>query len=307
MNNIEPVSQTKLFGLDKYMNELIQLNQEDNFPKKLLISGYKGIGKSTLAYHYINYALSKDQNFHYDKKNFEINPENHTYKITLNRTNPNLNTIDLNQDRKKIDINQIRTMIHNLSRSSFNNKPRFILIDNIEFLNINSVNALLKIIEEPPENTFFILINNNKNILATLKSRCVNYKVVLSNKESMFIAQCLVNKNIKDLINTDLIDYYMTPGKIYNLIKFSEDFSINLKDTNLKDFLCLIIDKSYYKKESSIRHLIYDFLEFYLSNKVFFKNFVFSNYFLKRIEDVKNFNLDEESLFIEFKHKILND
>ena len=307
MNNIEPVSQTKLFGLDKYMNELIQLNQEDNFPKKLLISGYKGMGKSTLAYHYINYALSKDQNFHYDKKNFEINPENHTYKITLNRTNPNLNTIDLNQDRKKIDINQIRTMIHNLSRSSFNNKPRFILIDNIEFLNINSVNALLKIIEEPPENTFFILINNNKNILATLKSRCVNYKVVLSNKESMFIAQCLVNKNIKDLINTDLIDYYMTPGKIYNLIKFSEDFSINLKDINLKDFLCLIIDKSYYKKESSIRHLIYDFLEFYFTNKVFFKNFVFSNYFLKRIEDVKNFNLDEESLFIEFKHKILND
>ena len=100
MNNIEPVSQTKLFGLDKYMNELIQLNQEDNFPKKLLISGYKGIGKSTLAYHYINYALSKDQNFHYDKKNFEINPENHTYKITLNRTNPNLNTIDLNLHKR---------------------------------------------------------------------------------------------------------------------------------------------------------------------------------------------------------------
>ena len=307
MNDLNPINQVRLFGLDKFFNELIQLYEDNKLPNKILLSGQKGIGKSTLAYHYINYALSKDQNFHYDKKNFEINPENHTYKITLNRTNPNLNTIDLNQDRKKIDINQIRTMIHNLSRSSFNNKPRFILIDNIEFLNINSVNALLKIIEEPPENTFFILINNNKNILATLKSRCVNYKVVLSNKESMFIAQCLVNKNIKDLINTDLIDYYMTPGKIYNLIKFSEDFSINLKDTNLKDFLCLIIDKSYYKKESSIRHLIYDFLEFYLSNKVFFKNFVFSNYFLKRIEDVKNFNLDEESLFIEFKHKILND
>tara|TARA_B100001057_G_scaffold230659_2_gene230924 strand:- start:2345 stop:3268 length:924 start_codon:yes stop_codon:yes gene_type:complete len=307
MNYIEPINQTKLFGLDKYMNELIQLDQKNNFPNKLLISGYKGTGKSTLAHHYINYVLSKNQNFHYNKESFEINPENHAYKITLNQTNPNFNIIDLNQDKKKIDINQIRSMISNLSKSSFNDKPRFILIDNIEFLNVNSVNALLKIIEEPPNNTFFILINNNKKILATLKSRCVNYKIILSNKESMFIAGCLLNKNITDLINPSLIDYYMTPGKIYNLMRFSEDFSIDLKDINLKDFLSLIIDKAYYKKETSIKHLIYDFLEFYLTNKTFFKNFNFSNYFKKRIENVKNFNLDEESLFIEFKHKVLND
>ena len=55
-------------------------------------------------------------------------------------------------DKKFIDINQIRSLNINLNKSSFNNKPRFVLIDNIEFLNKNSINALLKILEEPNEN-----------------------------------------------------------------------------------------------------------------------------------------------------------
>ena len=63
---------------------------------------------------------------------------------------------------KNIDISQIRNLILNLSKSSFNNKPRFVLIDNIELLNNNSTNSLLKILEEPGENIYFILINNNK-------------------------------------------------------------------------------------------------------------------------------------------------
>ena len=53
-------------------------------------------------------------------------------------------------------------MIANLNKSSFNSKPRFILIDNIEFFNLNSINALLKILEEPPINCFFVLVNNNR-------------------------------------------------------------------------------------------------------------------------------------------------
>ena len=37
---------------------------------------------------------------------------------------------------------------------------------------------LLKILEEPPKNIYFILINNNKKILSTLKSRCINFKII---------------------------------------------------------------------------------------------------------------------------------
>ena len=63
------------------------------------------------------------------------------------------------------------------------------LIDNIELLNINSVNALLKIVEEPNDNIYFILINNNKKILPTLKSRCLNYNMHLTSEESFNISK----------------------------------------------------------------------------------------------------------------------
>ena len=302
-----PLNQTNLYGLENNLVELINLYKKNKLPNKILLSGQKGIGKSTLAYHLINFILSENEDSSYDLENFVINENNKSFKLIKNSTSQNFFLVDINDDKKVIDINQIRSLINILNKSSFNSKPRFVLIDNIEFLNTNSINALLKIIEEPNNNIFFILINNNKKILPTLTSRCLNFRLSLSNDKTFKIIKNIFNTNVNNLINEDLLNYYFTPGKIYNLIKFSEDFSINLKDINLKDFLCLIIDKSYYKKESSIRHLIYDFLEFYLTNKVFFKNFVFSNYFLKRIEDVKNFNLDEESLFIEFKHKILND
>ena len=247
-------------------------------PNKILLNGQKGIGKSTLAYHFINFVLSKNENYRYNVDNFEINPENHSFKITLNRSNPNLNILDIPNDKKTINIDQVRKLISSLNKSSFNDKPRFILIDNVEFLNINSINALLKIIEEPSENIFFILINSNKNLISTLKSRCLEFKIFLSNKESIDISNQLFNLNINKLINKDLIDYYSTPGKIFNLIKFSEEFSIDLKNIKLSEFLTLIIDKGYYKKESSIKPIIYDFFELYLLNKDKFKNSKFLDF-----------------------------
>ena len=67
-------------------------------------------------------------------------------------------------------------MINYANKSAFNNKERIILIDNAENLNLNSSNALLKIIEEPNDNVFFILIfDNNKKILETVKSRCLKF------------------------------------------------------------------------------------------------------------------------------------
>ena len=99
-------------------------------------------------------------------------------------------------------------MILNLKKSSFNDKPKFVLIDNIEFLNTNSTNALLKILEEPSSNIFFILINNNKKILSTLLSRCINFKIFLSNNENLIIADKLLDGNLSNSINVNLINYY---------------------------------------------------------------------------------------------------
>ena len=135
----------------------------------------------------------------------ELTPDNKSFKLVTNKSNPNFISIDVDEDKKSIDINQIRNLILTLNKSSFNSKPRFVLIDNIELLNINSVNALLKILEEPNDNIYFILINNNKKILPTLKSRCLNYKIHLTSSQSFDITNKILGENFMDLINDQLL------------------------------------------------------------------------------------------------------
>ena len=307
MSDLKPFNQTKLFGLDKYINELIKLENLDKLPNIILLSGQKGLGKSTLAYHFINYVLSKNEDYNYDQNRFIINPENRSFKTILNKSNTNLTSIDINDDKKFIDIAQIRELISNLKKSSLNDKPRFVLIDNIEFLNINSVNSLLKVIEEPSHNVYFILINNNKRIIRTLLSRCINFKISLSHEESLEIAQSLIGTNLEESINKDLVNYYFTPGNIFHLINFAKKNSYDLKNFTLKEFLEVVINNGDFKKNSSIEYLIFDFVEFYFSKINASLNIHLKyQYFIKKINDTKKFNLDYESLFMEFKEKILN-
>lgn len=301
--NLSPSTQINLFGLNNFFLELTNLFDQKKFPNKILLSGEKGSGKCTLAYHIINYILSKDKDFAYDKENFLINEQNKSFKLIQNRSNPNFNLIDISEDKKFIDINQIRDLISNMNKSSFNDKIRFVLIDNIEFLNKNSVNALLKILEEPNTNVHFILIHNNKKILPTLSSRCLNFKISLAHNQSIEIANSIFGENVLNKINQDLIHHYLTPGNFYNLIKFSENFEVDLTAITLKEFIAVIIEQNYYKKDNEIKHMLYDFIE------LFFRNNNFSNlysYFLKKIDDCKKFNLDEESLLMEFEAKVLN-
>ncbi len=305
--NLSPINQTKLYSLDNYLNDFVKLSNNNKLPSKILLSGLKGIGKSTLAYHLINYVLSKNEEHSYNLENLTINNENQSFKLILNGTNPNFYLIDINYDKKNIDINQIRELINNLNKSSFNLKPRFVLIDNIEYLNLNSVNALLKILEEPNENIHFILIHNNKKIISTLLSRCLNFRITLSKNQINEINDNLFNTDIKNLINNDLINYYNTPGNIYDLLKFSKEKEIDLKSLNLKKFLSLSINKLYFKEDIKIKNLLYNMIEFFLLEKVSIMYSDLSSYFLKRIKETKNFNLDDESLFLEINSKLLNE
>ena len=307
--NLEPSSQLNLFSHKEEFQKLINLYKNNNLPNKILFSGEKGIGKCTLAYHLVNYILSLNEDFSYDLNNLKIIPDNKSFKLVQNKSNPNFILVDIVEEKKNIDISQIRNLILTLNKSSFNTKPRFVLIDNIELLNINAVNALLKILEEPNDNINFILINNNRRILPTLKSRCLNFKIQLTSKQSIEIANKILDNNYNEFLNEDLVNNYSTPGEILNLIDFANKNDIDLIETNLKDFIKKIIVEKLYKKNNSIKHLIYSLMEFYFRKNVSITNIKLINsynYFLKKIENTKTFNLDEETLFMEFEDSILN-
>ena len=77
-------------------------------------------------------------------------------------------------------------------QSSIIDKDRFVILDDIELFNINSLNALLKIIEEPGNNNYFVLINNKtKPLLDTIKSRTLDVKIILSEDDRITIIKKL--------------------------------------------------------------------------------------------------------------------
>ena len=306
---IETQIQQTLFGHHEIFDILKKLQLKKKLPNKIILSGEKGIGKCTLAYHLINYILSRNEDFSYDLKNYTINGENKSFKLVLNKSSPNFNLIDVEEGKKNIDINQIRNLISNLNKSSFNSSPRFVLIDNINLLNLNSVNALLKVIEEPNDNIYFILINSNTRVPQTLKSRCINFKISLSKNEAIKITNKIIDKDIYDLFNEELINYYATPGQLLKILIASEELEIDIKNLPLKNFLSLIIKNKLYKKNIIFNELLYSFIEIYFRKNINFKNIEFLNsykIFLKKIINTKIYNLDEESLFMEFEDRILN-
>ena len=144
------------------------------------------------------------------------------------------------------------------------------------------------------------------HLLIPEQLRTLNFKISLSKKQSDEISCSLFDKDIFDLINQDLIDYYNTPGKISNLLKLSKEKEIDLKNLSLKDLVSLLINKSYYKEDDNIKNLMYELVELFLIKKISLDYLNLSNYFLNKINEYKKFNLDDESLFLEINSKLLN-
>ena len=315
MNLLELKSsnQKQLFSYKNTFLDIVNLYNQKKLPNKILFSGPKGIGKATFAYHLINYIFSKDEESNYDIDNLQINDSNKSFKLVLNQTHPNFHLIDLLDEKKIIEISQIRNMINYANKTAFNNKERIVLIDNAENLNLSSSNALLKIIEEPNENVFFILIfDNNRKIIETIKSRCLKFNLFLTFDECLDTTNKIIEKNIYQIVNKDLINHYNTIGDLVNLVNFSSSSKMSLLELNLKDFLINLIDEKYYKKNIYIKKNIYKYIEYYLLELMYLKkskkkiNSLYKN-FINKIYNLHKFNLDEESFFIAFNEIIFNE
>ena len=310
--DFEPLNQQKLLGYNSLFVTFTTLLEKKILPNKMIISGPKGIGKSTFAYHFINYILSKNEMFPYDINKFEIHSENKSFKLIKNLTHPNFHLIVLLDDKKIIEISQIRKAISYSQKTSFDNNYRIVLIDNIEFLNIYSSNALLKIIEEPNEKLIFILIHNNsKKIIETIKSRCIIYKKKFTFNENLSIASKLVDVNFKNYFSESIINYYFTVGDFLYLYNFSKKNKLDLQQMSLKSLLIYLINFKNNKNEPELINFIYRLIESYfhysfLNNKNI-NLYNFYKYFIKKINYTNKFNLDIESLFLEFKNKVINE
>ena len=309
--NLTPSNNKNLFGYNDFFLNLKNLHDKSLLPSKIIFSGVNGIGKSTFAYHLINYIFSKNDENKYDFKNNIILENNHSYKLLKKNCHPNFFLITNDEEKSNSQISKVREMINFTNKSSFNNGFKIILIDNIEFLNINAINALLKIIEEPNNKLYFFLIHNsNANILDTLKSRCIVFKMFLQNEEKFKIIDNLLNNDFYSNLNDDFKSIYNVPGEIIKLHNFFKEQGIDEQIT-IDQFLKLIIDKSLFKKNLYIKLNLSYFFEIYFKKKFYYfkskdKIYYLYKYFLSKINNCNKYNLDIESILIEFNGKILN-
>ncbi len=289
------MSEYKLIGHETYLEKFVTLYKNNNLPNKILLTGKKGIGKSLLAKKFLYKVFNSDND----------------YELIKNKSHPNILNIKKYNDKKNIEIDQIREIIKFTNQSSFNNKSRFIILDDVEFLNTNATNALLKNLEEPNENVFFILIyNSEKFLIDTIKSRCIEFKLSISNENTRLIVNNYFNENIYDQINSNLINYYSTPYFLISLINYMNEYELSLSETTIDDLLNNLINNKHYIKQEFIRNNLNMIIELFFYKHInTTKKFSYKvkEYYYSKLSNVKKFNLDYETFFLEFKDKLLSE
>ena len=301
----------KLIGHDYLFKHLTELHQNNILPNRILLNGDRGIGKFLFSNHLVNYILSENEEYKYNLKNLEINIQNRSYLLFKNNFHPNVFIISKKNDKKYIEISQIREMIQFQNNSSFNNKSKFIIIDNIGDLNLNSTNALLKSIEEPNNNVFYILTHNTGSLIKdTLRSRCIEFKLLLNFKSVKSIVNDYFSDDIYDLISNDLINSYNNPSFIISLINYLNENSLNSTKITIENLIYFIIQNKDYTKNKFINENIDFFIELFFYKNINVTNnitYKLKKYFYFKFSQIKKYNLDMETFFIEFQQRLLSE
>ena len=199
-----------------WIDEKISTIDLNNISHALIIEGQEGVGKNQICQYLINGLLNEKNSQNLIKNNshpdlFSIN--NETLISYFQREDKN----KLKNKTKKIPVGFIREAIDFVMLKSGLSKNKILFIDGAENLTISSQNALLKTLEEPPQNTYIIIQSNRfKCLNQTIYSRCqlIHFNNLLQDELYSWAEDILQNKNDKSVIPA-----YMTPKKVSQLIK----------------------------------------------------------------------------------------
>ena len=189
------------------------------------------------------------------------------------------------------------------------------MIDNVENLNLNSSNALLKAIEEPKNNTFFFIIYDSASkILDTVKSRCTEFKFSLSLSKKKNIFANIIKQYKNDFEIEAIIEnyYFDTPGNLAKYFLALDKVNINITENTLKCILHFIEKYNNEKNPETLSFLTLFIEKFYnelcLNNNKNLNSYFFNqSKILKQIDEMKQFNLNEKNIFIWLKNILQNE
>ena len=252
----------ELIGFEKEYNDLLKRYKLNNLPNSILIHGLSGIGKRTFLNKLVKNILNIE---------FKGNNVDHHLNLFKNNTHPNIKIIEKEIDSKtgkiksNITIEQIRRLKTFLnSTTTIQNSSKIVIVDSADYLNISSANSMLKILEEPKENTYIFLISNQISLLLpTIRSRCLKIKF---NTHNLTNFTNIIKDNIDGISNEEINFYfeltYGSPGT--TILYYNNDF-LDIFQLSIKCLLSNDLDDDKINLSNILSKLTNDEFNNYLS------------------------------------------
>ena len=296
-----------IIGHTKNIN-ILKNSYITKFPQSWVFFGAKGVGKFLVARIFARWVINRQF----------TDLENNNSKFISNIFEINTN------DNLVSGIDDIRKIMKEMVLTNLNDGEKIIIFDNFDYLNINSMNALLKNIEEPKEKIIIIIICHNiYKIPRTITSRC--QKLYFNNLTKEEFSTFVRNNDYLEINNSNQNLYDLCDGrpgllKFVDEINITETFNDIDKMTNEKkiDYEKLFKISEKYKKnpyiiDHFIKYYLYNITKKNLLNNIddleYFKNVIyFFSILSKQIKFDLNFDIKNyiTSLFLGFIKVIRN-
>lgn len=227
--------------LNQAYRQLISMYQEGRGHHALLLHASEGMGVDALSYGLSRWLMCQN------KQGLKSCNECHSCRLMLAETHPDWHILQCEKGRSSIGIEAVRKVTEKLEHHAQQGGARVIWIKSTEALTESAANALLKTLEEPPSNTYFLLdCQQPEVLLATLRSRCFYYHLIPPelNHATHWLQQQLPNMHYANIV-TALNLSQGAPILALSLLKdewqeretFCQALYVSLQQRNLYAFL----------------------------------------------------------------------
>ena len=171
-----------LFGHRAAEQELLSAYREGRLAHAWLIGGREGIGKATLAWRFARFVLANPDPAAApvrDARDLGVEPGHSAARLLAGLAHPDFALIRREWQgatkrlASEISVEAVRVGMQVFQLSAAFGGWRVAIVDCAEDLNRNSANALLKMVEEPPQRSLILIVSHRPGqVLATIRSRC---------------------------------------------------------------------------------------------------------------------------------------
>ncbi|MGI6681208.1 MAG: hypothetical protein ACOX3T_06995 [Bdellovibrionota bacterium] len=224
----------KIIGHEKQRELLSKLVQTREVPHAMLFNGDAGIGKKLVALEFARTFYCED--YSKEQVTFKLGGCNECKSCRLfnDFAIPDFYFVECG-DKEQVKTENIRELLYNLNLKNFSSKYKFIIFNDAHLIREQSANILLKTLEEPKSDTYFILITSNFSKLPiTITSRCHMWHFsTLTNDEILEILKeknlSLKSKNDIELLEGSLINLELILNNENKTREFEEKINLILK------------------------------------------------------------------------------